>query len=392
MKRPEKVLLIISKLGKGGAQTIVLELANALVNEGVAVDILLFFRTPQDRTYVERLDRRVGVVFLTQSPTFVSSDFKAVWSRVAQYVKIPFLALLWALQGRLDRYDIVHSHLLGASFLSWVFSLLYRMSNRKSPAWVETFHADLTSITVTEKQLFGFFWKHLDVLVTELTSKDYEEIASTLKKTDVRYIPFGVSTPIAAKGENIAAFMRLVGEPTDKPVLVTITRLNILEKRVDKLLEVIAAVKAKHGENFVCLLCGDGPDAEVLRAYAHDLDLDNQVRFIGFVDDVALPLGAARLFFVAGIEDLVGIAGLQAALLGIPVVSWQVASGWQGPRRFFWSEHHVDQVADELCRLLEDDGYHREASIRDRQVAKKHFSVEAMVKGYMAVYNDVRNS
>lgn len=390
MACPKKILIVIAKMGKGGAQSIVLDLANRLSDAGFVVDILLFYRTPQDQTYIEMLDRRITLVFMTKVPVAISSDFKGVGQRIVQYLKLPFLAVRWVMQGRLDAYDIVHSHLLGASFCSWFFDRLTRLMSRRSPFWIETFHADYSSIGAVQKRIFIFFWRHLDALVMELTRSDFRETVAILPKTFVHHIPFGISPPPAASVPVIDAFMERIGVTIGKPTLVSITRLNIREKRVDRLLEVIAAVKARHGGDFLFLLCGDGPDAELLRDYAHNLGIDNQVRFIGYVDDISLPLGAARAFLIAGIEDLVGIAGLQAAALGVPVVSWQVDSGWTGPRRFFWSDHSIDLVAEELNRLLQDNDYHRAAAARDQQVAREHFSVDAMVRGYVDLYNGLQ--
>ena len=53
--RDLSILFIISKMGKGGAQHIVLDLANAMAAGGAKVDLLIFYRTAQDQSILAEL-------------------------------------------------------------------------------------------------------------------------------------------------------------------------------------------------------------------------------------------------------------------------------------------------------------------------------------------------
>src|SRR5215213_9043793 len=95
------ILLVISKMGKGGAQRIVLDLANGLVAQGASVDLLIFFRTPQDATLLAELDSRVHL--LNAFEISLLSDHQKQFIKVLMVMALPLLVLWWCVQGRLKK-------------------------------------------------------------------------------------------------------------------------------------------------------------------------------------------------------------------------------------------------------------------------------------------------
>jgi glycosyltransferase involved in cell wall biosynthesis len=65
------------------------------------------------------------------------------------------------------------------------------------------------------------------------------------------------------------------------------------------------------------LLAGDGPEGRRLRRLARGVD----VRFLGWVDDVDLPLAAADVVAVPSRREGLGLVALEAAARGRPVVA-----------------------------------------------------------------------
>ena len=142
-----RVLLIISKMGKGGAQQVVLELANYLVKAGVIVELLIFFRTPQDTVIIESLDPQIKICY-PGLKIRLPSDHRGILQKTFVLLWLPFWAFYWVLTGKLKQYQIIHSHLALASWLSNFLHLFQSISNQGKARFIETFHADFASLTV----------------------------------------------------------------------------------------------------------------------------------------------------------------------------------------------------------------------------------------------------
>jgi glycosyltransferase involved in cell wall biosynthesis len=391
MSTSRNILLVISKMGKGGAQQIVLDLACGMVARGVNVDILLLYRTPQDKTVLANLDPRVGLKYLYGGGLSLGKDHGSLLRRFFYLFEIPFFLFKWIWRGELERYDIIHCNLLVGSYIGNLIDFGVGLLRKRRPVFVETFHADFMSLSKVEAFCFRFSWRHLDCLVTELVRSDFEKLSAVREKGSVCHIPFGVGPPASAETEVTANFWGHWGCEEGIPVIVTVSRLNNREKRVDRLLECVAELKKSYGGNFRYLLCGDGPDSDALKQLAAKLEIDEQVAFVGYVDFVAVPLSQAALFLVAGIEDLIGIAGLQAASMGVPVVSFQVESDTVKRNKFFWASPSPQEVAREMSCLLEDAQYHKASAERGLRLVKEEFSVATMIERYDNLYSSLLN-
>jgi len=386
-----KILFIISKMGKGGAQQIVVDLIRGLAQRGFQVDLMILYRSPQDRYFLQQIVDISSLISLQEKPIVLENDFSSYWLRIWTLFKTPLLVIKFVLKRRHEQYHIIHSHLLVASIVSWLVKLFAKLFNKNAPFFVETFHADFTVTPKLQKVLFFFLWQHLDLLITELSRRDYREISLALSKVKVEYIPFGVS-PLSRTGvtqEN--DFRNRYGLLSNRPVIVTISRVNIREKKIDKLLRIVAKLK-EFNVDFYYLICGDGPDIDASKKLANDLGISDSVKFLGYVDEIKEPLSVANIFLIAGVEDLVGIAALQAASLGVPVVSLQTDDRWSGDNKFFWNSLNIDEIAHKIKSLLHDDEYYTECSNSCRKVFQNHFSVDSMVSSYARLYNSMHEN
>lgn len=95
-------------------------------------------------------------------------------------------------------------------------------------------------------------------------------------------------------------------------------------KRVDLLLEAVAS-----NPSLEAVVAGDGPERSRLEGLAHDLELDDRLRFVGRVDDAEL----ARLYatclavFYAPVDEDLGLVPFEAFLSEKPVVTTRDAGG-----------------------------------------------------------------
>jgi 1,2-diacylglycerol 3-alpha-glucosyltransferase len=148
---------------------------------------------------------------------------------------------------------------------------------------------------------------------------------STLTRYGVRspmtILPTGVSLGELAGGDG-AAFRKLHGIPMDRPLLVHIGRVAF-EKNIDFLLRVLLRVRMRH-PNALLLIAGEGPALLHLQSLARSLLLDDNVKFVGYLDRATNLLDCYRagdVFVFASRTETQGLVLLEAMALGVPVVA-----------------------------------------------------------------------
>jgi glycosyltransferase involved in cell wall biosynthesis len=103
-----------------------------------------------------------------------------------------------------------------------------------------------------------------------------------------------------------------------RPLLLYVGRLDH-EKRIDVLLR---AVRLTQCDDYQLAVAGRGVVANELHTLAHDLHLEDRVKFIGFVPDEDLPAlyNSADFFVMPSTAELQSIATLEALSCGKPVI------------------------------------------------------------------------
>lgn len=148
-----------------------------------------------------------------------------------------------------------------------------------------------------------------NVAVSEGTKEDLERIGV---RGDVQVIPNGIDF---GKIEKI----RASEEETD---IIFAGRL-IKEKNVDVLIEAVELVK-KEILDVKCMVIGDGPEKSELEKLATDLEMDNNIKFTGFLEDykdVISYMKSSKVFVLPSTREGFGIVALEANACGLPVVT-----------------------------------------------------------------------
>jgi glycosyltransferase involved in cell wall biosynthesis len=97
----------------------------------------------------------------------------------------------------------------------------------------------------------------------------------------------------------------------------------IRDKNVDLLIRSLGLVK-EEVPDLRCIIIGDGPERGMLENLVHALGLDENVRFLGFLEkheDVVAQMKASRLFVLPSTREGFGIVVLEANASGLPVVT-----------------------------------------------------------------------
>jgi glycosyltransferase involved in cell wall biosynthesis len=192
-----------------------------------------------------------------------------------------------------------------------------------------------------------------------------------------------------AREEGRAALVRAFAVPPDAPVIGMAAQF-IERKGHATLLEALPEVFARHPAARV-LLFGQGPLVEAVRARVDaQPGLRERVLLTGFRSDLdSLLPGLDVLAHPAHMEGL-GVALLQAAACGVPIVGGRaggipeiVQPGLNGE---LVEPGDARGLAAALNRLLDSPELRIRMGEAGREWVERHFSIDAMVEGNLAVY------
>ncbi|MCX7140702.1 MAG: glycosyltransferase [Proteobacteria bacterium] len=140
-------------------------------------------------------------------------------------------------------------------------------------------------------------------------------------RSPMTILPTGLSLGEFSGGDG-ASFRRAHGIPADRPLLVHVGRVAF-EKNIDFLLRTLDHVRLRHPD-VLLLVVGEGPALPRLKTMAHNLGLDANVQFVGYLDRATTLLDCYRagdVFVFSSRTETQGLVLLEAMALGVPVVA-----------------------------------------------------------------------
>ncbi|MEO8295657.1 MAG: N-acetyl-alpha-D-glucosaminyl L-malate synthase BshA [Gemmatimonadota bacterium] len=164
-------------------------------------------------------------------------------------------------------------------------------------------------------------------------------------------------------------------------------------KRVKDVIRVFARIRRAMPATL--LMIGDGPEREDAEKEARDLEVGEDVRFLGRIDSVANLLQASDLFLLPSQTESFGLAALEAMACGAPVVASR-AGGLpevidDGVSGILEPVGSVEAMGRRSVELLRNPEAHRQMS--EAAVAKaRQYAADTVVPMYESLYEEVLDS
>lgn len=140
-------------------------------------------------------------------------------------------------------------------------------------------------------------------------------------------------------------------------------------------------------------LVGDGPLLDDAKRQAARLKLEERVRFMGYIDDVAEVLKGSQIFLLISNWEGFPRSILEAMRTGLPVVATDVGgvkeSIIDGENGFLVRKHDVDQLSSILRKLLLDPTLRVRMGMSGRQRYLQYFTFDRLLMQTLEVYNEV---
>lgn len=339
-------------------------------------------------TYLLKGLRQTGVdcVLVCASDSAIEREAKPLVSRL---YALPMggdldLSLLWRLRRiiALERPDIVHLHsrrgadLLGgiAARLCGVKTVLSRRVDNPEPVW-------------------WVYWKYrlYDRVIT-ISQGIYQVLSREgVAPEKLICVRSAVSPQAFARNCNREWFCETLqlagGELTLGVIAQLIPRKGhrYLLQALPELLEEFPALRV--------LFFGQGPEQTRLKAQVDELGLNDKVTFAGFRSDLPQILPCLDLVVHPALMEGLGIALLQAAGAGVPIVA--VAAGGMpevvrdGINGLLVPPADNRALAAAIRRLLADPPLRQRMGAAGRELVLQEFSIERMVAGNLQVYREL---
>jgi glycosyltransferase involved in cell wall biosynthesis len=369
-----KIAHVIPALTKGGAERVVVDLANAASDAGHEVTIILAVAAPPE-LMTSRLRSEIELVHIgTRS---VRHSYRGL--------------LPWLRQNRawLFDLDIVHCHLTFGSVFGFLLARMRFFRHQSRPAIVETYHAVGMAIPNADRLVHSMLLKGRDAVAFMADDPYWRRYAARHSKSIIRTIPNGIDPPSPVSRTVSERYRKnQAAIPVRRRAVVgTVSRLA-RERRPELLLESFAIVAHAMGPDVHMLLAGEGAERSRLEAMAFERGISGQVHMPGLVLDPAEPISLMDLFVTVNVGPITGIAALEAAFLGVPVVAIQLVEGYRpAPRDWIWSSSDPAELARKMTELLGNAAGRSELASRQQSIARSRFSIDAMAQAYDELYS-----
>ncbi len=207
-------------------------------------------------------------------------------------------------------------------------------------------------------------------------------------KREIRRIYNFIDTKLAP-GKLTGPCQREVYAPAGEKILMHASNFRPV-KRVSDVVRVFARVR----ESMPCklLLVGEGPERLFIQQLVKELNLRDDVRFLGQVDHIEQVLKCSDLFLLPSEQESFGLAALEAMNCGVPVIGARVGGlpevVVQGQNGFLFPVGETSQMSEAALGLLGDGKKLRAFSEHARRHAQK-FDIESIMPEWEVFYQEI---
>jgi glycosyltransferase involved in cell wall biosynthesis len=230
------------------------------------------------------------------------------------------------------------------------------------------------------------------IAVSKYTVNELTELYG-IDKNKIHVIYNGVDIERFKPRPNRAEMRREFGLEEDKKLVLFVGRLYH-RKGIETLLRSVPPV-LKEFSNVKFVISGTGfkQKEESLRKLAKELDIEDHVKFLGYVPDEKLPLlySASDIFVLPAIYENFPFAILEAQATGLPVISTNVGGIPEflvdNQNGFVIEPRDPTQLTQRLLTLLQDAKLAKEMGDRGRKLIEEKFDWRLITAQVIDLYH-----
>lgn len=356
-----RILHVIDTLDFGGAEKVMVALANGFTSEH-EVSVCCLSHVGE---LARELDPQISVWSMGRGP---GTSLLLPW-RLAQRL-------------RAGRFDVIHTHnwsvFLEAGIAAWL---------ARVPVAIHTVHGPYVSRGPGLGQRVKRALRHA---LERIVARRFQRVVA-VSDSIREYIP----TTVGIEPQHLSTVHNGVGG--DAPPIhhahqtitfITVGRLDAI-KNHELMLRAFSLVLARHPSARLVLV-GDGPQRAALEALIDELGVRAQVDLPGFRTDVGELLSSADVFLMSSRYEGISIALLESMRAGLPAVATRVGGIPETvlPERtgLLVESGDTEAFAQAMLRLASSAELRRDFGTAARAFQQREFSLEVMLARYGALY------
>jgi len=366
-QKPVRVFHLIKGLGRGGAETLLVET----------------LRSSDPRRF------EFGYGFFLRTKDALAEDLVNAGGNVVCFDRRGPMRMLfsaWQVANHLRRWktEVLHCHLPLSGVVGRIaghiagIPVVYSEHNE-----LERYHFATRRMNVATWSL-----QHQAVAVSH-------EVAASIS----RHVRSAVPVEVVHNGVDVSRFdpqltdgkavRKLLGIPVDAPVVGTVAVFRI-QKRLDWWLEAAFRVRERDpAAHFI--IVGDGVFRDELVKQTASLELGDRVHFVGLQKDVRPYLAAMDVYMISSAVEGLPVALLEAMAMGRPIASTDVGGISEaikdGKTGLLTPPGQPARLASAVSQLLAGESLRAEFGTAARRQVKEHFSVHSMTRKLDAIYS-----
>ncbi|HIK27001.1 MAG: glycosyltransferase [Oscillatoriaceae bacterium SKW80] len=300
-----RVAFFLTALVGGGAEKIMLYLARGLVEQGIAVDLVL---AKAVGPYLSEIPAGVELVDLK------SKRLLLCLPKFVQYLKQKQPAALLSAVG-------------DANFLAVWAKRLAGVPTRAVVSVHNTLSREAKNATQFKRRIEPYMarlfypWADAIVTVSKGAAEDLARLGFSLEKVETVYNPVITPEFFAKVAQPVEHPWFLPGEP---PVILGVGRLEV-QKDFPTLIRGFALVRQQRPVRLMIL--GEGSARSALEGLVRELGLEADVALPGFVANPYAYMARSAVFVLSSLFEGLPTVLIEAMAAGVPVVSTNCESG-----------------------------------------------------------------
>jgi glycosyltransferase involved in cell wall biosynthesis len=360
-------LHVIDSLGLGGAQSVLINLVRYADRSLFELEVA----TMSGRGVYWNCVQALGIPVRSLS-----------FSRVVP-VYVPSMILMCLRR----RYDIVHTHLLGANAIAKPLAALCGAKIRINHDHCNDKALDPKRWVPVADRISNRFSTHV-IAVSEST-RNYLVQQEHMLPERVTTIHNGIDLELFhPRREQRAAARQRLALPADAFIIAGIGRLSY-QKNFSLFIDVAAAVLAERPTAYF-VIAGTGPEEQQLRDRAARLGIDQRLRFLGYVNDMPEFYPAVDALLLTSRYEGLPITILEAMATGTTIVSSMLDGVAEimhdGEDGALVASSDVDGFMRRLCELIDHPDIAARRAIAALHKVRTGFSAQSVAKAVEDVY------
>lgn len=349
-----KLMFYINSISCGGAERVMVNLANQFAHKGHVVIFVTTYQTKQEYELFERIERKV--LLARNDYSFIKKNLKCTRDlRKIIKTELP---------------DVLVSFMAEPNFRAICSGLGLKTKNlisvRNDP--------DREYPNALFKFCARFLYKFADCVVFQTKGAQNWFSKPIRKKSCI------IANQVSEQ------FFQATPAEVHKDI-VSVGRLAE-QKNHELLIKAFAKIANKTDDNLV--IYGEGERKETLVKLVRDLQLTDRVFFPGVVSDVSGTIKFAKMFVLSSSFEGMPNALIEAMVLGLPCISTDCPCG--GPRELFDNQKNgllvpvgdENELAEKMMNLIENEELRTEIGNRAKLAATR-FSPETIFKKWETV-------